>query len=140
MNDEIMNEGFWSVQNKVWLQMAIWMEWMRPFLYCLLAIALFCLLWAFVNMVMLCREEVFTKKARKRIKVRTRIEPKEGRNVPRTKLKAQSRYAIKALFLLALCHGMAQIPSALLTTQRSDGGLGQLASMESASTGSSILW
>ncbi len=88
MNDQMMNEGFWSVQNKVWLEMAIWMEWMRPSLYCLLAIAVIGLLWAFVNMVMLCREEVFTKKARKKIKVRTKRAPaRQTANMTRGKLR-----------------------------------------------------
>lgn len=57
MNDEMMNEGFWSVQNKVWLQMALWMEWMRPFLYFLLAIALLSLLLTLFDLAMLCWNE-----------------------------------------------------------------------------------
>ena len=125
MNDQMMNEGFWSVQNKAWLQMAIWMEWMRPFLYCLLAIALLCILWAFVNMVMLCREEVFTKKARKKIKAHPKTEPvRQAENMTRVTLKPRSRYAIKALFLLGYCCAigpvMAYAQSSLLATERSD--------------------
>lgn len=125
MNDQMMNEGFWSVQNKAWLQMAIWMEWMRPFLYCLLAIALLCILWAFVNMVMLCREEVFTKKARKKINAHPKTEPvRPAENMTRVTLKPRSRYAIKALFLLGYCCAigpvMAYAQSSLLATQRSD--------------------
>ncbi|HQR35190.1 MAG TPA: ankyrin repeat domain-containing protein, partial [Blastocatellia bacterium] len=131
MNDQMMNEGFWSVQNKVWLQMAIWMEWMRPFLYCLLAIALLCCLWAFVNMVMLCREEVFTKKARKKIKAHPKTEPvRPAENMTRVALKPRSRYAIKALFLLGYCCAfslsMVQAQSPLLNTAIRNGDLKQV--------------
>lgn len=88
MDDQMMNEGFWSVQNKVWLQMAMWMEWMRPFLYCLLAITLIGLLWTFVNMVMLYREELPNKQARKKIKVRTKAEPaRQTAKMTRAKLR-----------------------------------------------------
>ncbi|MFN0111753.1 MAG: hypothetical protein ACKVZH_23085 [Blastocatellia bacterium] len=88
MDDQMMNEGFWSVQNKVWLQMAMWMEWMRPFLYCLLAVALLCFLWTFVNMVMLYREELLNKQAWKKIKVRTKVEPaRQSAHMTRAKLR-----------------------------------------------------
>lgn len=109
MNDQIMNEGFWSVQNKVWLQMAMWMEWIRPFLYCLLALALLSLLWTFVNMVLLCRKELSGKQAQKKIKVRTKAEPaRKARNVARATLKKRSQYAIKTLFLLGYCCAFSQ--------------------------------
>lgn len=131
MNDQMMNEGFWSVQNKVWLQMAMWMEWMQPFLYCLLAIALLGLLWTFVNMVLLCREEVFTKKARKKIKVHPKTEPvRPAENMTRVMLKPRSRYAIKALFLLGYCcafsMSMVQAQSPLLNTAIRNGDLKQV--------------
>lgn len=123
MDDQMMNEGFWSVQNKAWLQMAMWMEWMRPFLYCLLAIALLCCLWAFVNMVMLCCEEVFTKNVRKKIKVHPKTEPvRPVENMTRVTLKPRSRYAIKVLFLLGSCYafslGTAQAKSPYAKDQR----------------------
>ncbi len=82
MNDQIMNEGFWSVQNKVWLRMAMWMEWIRPFLYCLLAMALLSLLWTFVNLVLLCRKELPVKHAQKKTKVRTKAEPAQQVSKP----------------------------------------------------------
>ncbi len=134
MDDQMMNEGFWSVQNKVWLQIAVWMEWMRPFLYCLLAIALLGLLWTFVNLVLLCREERVTKQVRKKIKVRTKAEPgRQAVRVTRATLKKRSQYAIKALFLLGYCcalsQGMAQAQSPLLNTAIRDGNQQQIKAM-----------
>lgn len=110
MDDQMMNEGFWSVQNKVWLQMAMWMDWMRPFLYCLLAIALLSLLWTLVNMVMLCRQEMVAKQSGKKIKVHTKTGPaRQTANVARARLKKRSQYAIKALFLLGYCCAVSQV-------------------------------
>ncbi len=131
MNDQMMNEGFWSVQNKVWLQMAMWMEWFRPFLYCLLAMALLSVLWTFVNLVLLCRKELSGKQAQKKIKVRTKAEPARGaRNVARATLKKRSQYAVKTLFLLGYCcafsQGMVQAQSPSLNTDIRDGNQQQI--------------
>ncbi len=131
MGDQMMSEGFWSVQNKAWLQIAIWMEWVQPFLYCLLAIVLLCFLWALVNVVMLFREELPKKQAWKKIGVRTKVEPaSRPQNVTGARLKKRSQYAIKALFLLGYCCAigqvMAQAQSPALNSAIRDGNQQQI--------------
>ena len=54
MNDQMLNEGFMYERM---LQLTVWLEWMQPFLYCLLATAVVSLLLTLLDMAMLCWKE-----------------------------------------------------------------------------------
>lgn len=104
MNDQMMNEGFWAAQNNTWLQLAMWMEWMRPFLYCLLAIAVVGLLLTLLDLTLLCWKEFYTSRSQKRASTHLKAAPvSEARTESAVPIKQQSLYAIKALFLLLCC-------------------------------------
>lgn len=66
MNDQMLNEGFWPGQFKAWLQLAFWLEWMQPFLYCLLAIAVVSLVLVLLDLAMLCSKEFPSEAKRKK--------------------------------------------------------------------------
>lgn len=109
MNDQMMNEGFWSVQTNTWLKLALWMEWLRPFLYCLLAIAVVGLLLTLLDLAMLCWKEFHATRAQKPANPRTEAAPvSESRTESVALLKKQSHYAIKVLFLLGFCCSFSQ--------------------------------
>lgn len=57
MNDPIMNEGVWPT----WLQQAMWLEWVQPFLYALLALALVSLVLALLDLALLSWKEFHPK-------------------------------------------------------------------------------
>ena len=54
-NDQMMNTTFLPWQS--WSQQAMWLELLRPFLYCLLAVALICLVLTLIDLAMLCWRE-----------------------------------------------------------------------------------
>lgn len=57
MNDQIVKEGFWSDPLSTWLEQATWLEWLQPVLYFVLALALASLLFALLDLVMMCWKE-----------------------------------------------------------------------------------
>lgn len=80
MNDQMLNEGFFSEQM---LQQAMWLEWLQPFLYGLLAIALVSLVIVLLDLAMLCWKEFHAPPAQETTKARTTVAPvSEARNVP----------------------------------------------------------
>ncbi len=50
MNDQMLNEGIWPTL----LQQVMWLEWLKPFLYVLLAIAVVSLVLALLDLALLC--------------------------------------------------------------------------------------
>lgn len=50
MNDSIMNGGFQSS----WMQLIAWLDWLQPFLYCLLGITVVSLLLALLDLALQC--------------------------------------------------------------------------------------
>lgn len=100
MNDPMMNEAIWPT----WLQQAAWLEWMQPFLYALLALAVVSLVIALLDLAMLCWKEFHPLQAKETIKARTKATPvSEVSRESVAALKTQSYNAIKVLFLL-LCY------------------------------------
>ena len=83
MNDQILNEAYSMGPMKTWLQMIPWLEWMQPFLYCLLAIALASLLFTLLDLAMLCWKEFHPAAAQETTKARTKAAPvSEARETP----------------------------------------------------------
>ncbi|MDX2033512.1 MAG: hypothetical protein SF339_22740 [Blastocatellia bacterium] len=50
MDDSIMDGGFQSS----WMELIAWLDWLQPFLYCLLGIVVVCLLLALLDLAFLC--------------------------------------------------------------------------------------
>ncbi|MBS1811442.1 MAG: hypothetical protein JST84_24990 [Acidobacteria bacterium] len=71
MNDPMMNEGVWPT----WLQQAMWLEWLQPFLYALLALAVVSLVIALLDLALLCWKEFHSLQAEETTKARTKAAP-----------------------------------------------------------------
>lgn len=79
MNDQMMNEGIWPT----WLQQAAWLEWLQPFLYALLAIAVVSLVLTLLDLAMLCWKEFHPAATQETTKARTKAAPvSEVKNIP----------------------------------------------------------
>lgn len=129
MNDQMLNEGFMSERM---LQLPAWLEWMQPFMYCLLAIAVVCLLLGLLDMAMLCWKDCHPAAAKETTKAQAQTASvREARSEPAVSLKNQSHSLIKVMFLLLFCSPFgpgifAQDQSQALNTDIRDGNLQQL--------------
>lgn len=97
MNDQMLNEGLLSERM---MQMTAWLEWMQPFLYCLLVLALVSLAIALFDLAMLCRKEFHSTESQETTKA---TPVREATKVSVAALKKQSYDAIKVLLLLLCC-------------------------------------
>jgi ankyrin repeat protein len=125
MNDPMMSEGIWPT----WLSQVMWLEWMRPFLYCLLAIAVVSLVLALLDLALLCWKEFHTESTKTSAKTEPRR--KAGNEAV---IQAKSTPLIRALFLLACCWQVspvvwAQEHSPALNTAIRNGDLKQVKSL-----------
>ena len=69
MNDQMMPEEFWPT---AWMQLAAWIEWGQPLLYCLLALIVVCLVLTLIDFAMLCWQEFHSDQVQETTKVRTK--------------------------------------------------------------------
>ena len=124
MNDPMMNEGVWPT----WLQQAMWLEWMQPFLYALLALAVISLVIVLLDLAMLCWKELHAADAPKTNKARTKLTPvSDVKQESAGVLKHQSYDAIKVLVLLLWCGAFCPVIFAQsLNTAIRDGDLKQV--------------
>ncbi len=131
MNDQMMNEGIWPT----WLQQAAWLEWLQPFLYGLLAIAVVSLVLTLLDLALLCWKEFHPSHAQETTKARTKAASvSEARSESAASLKKPSYRAIKVLFLLVCCSHFspaifAQDQSQALNTAIRDGDQKQVKSL-----------
>lgn len=124
MNDPMMNEGIWPT----WLQQAMWLEWLQPFLYGLLAIAVVSLITAVLDLAMLCWKEFHAARTQKANKDRTKLTPvSDVKQESAGVLKPQSYDAIKVLILLLCCGAFSPVSFAQsLNAAIRDGDLKQV--------------
>ncbi|HEX4949330.1 MAG TPA: ankyrin repeat domain-containing protein, partial [Blastocatellia bacterium] len=129
MNDQMLNEGLLAERM---MQQAMWLEWLQPFLYCLLAIAVVSLVIVLLDLAMLCWKEFHPADMQVTTKARTETAPvREATSTSIAVVKTQSYDAIKVLFLLlCVCQfspvAFAQDQSTALNTAIRDGELKQV--------------
>ncbi len=98
MNDQMLNEGLLSERM---LQLSAWLEWLQPFLYGLLTIAVVSLVLTLLDLAMLCWKEFHPAAAQETTNARTKTASvSEARSESAASLKKPSYRAIKVLFLL----------------------------------------
>ncbi len=106
----------------------MWLEWLKPFLYVLLAIAVVSLVLALLDLALLCWQEFHAARAPKTNKARTKLTPvSEVKQESADVRKQQSYDAIKVLVLLLCCGAFSPVIFAQsLNTAIRDGDLKQV--------------